>query len=184
MSVHSTHVQDCQRCRTVILYCWVVHKPASWLVALLLHGYSERTRAATVQSFQCGLKISSLQMFSVWIAIFYDVPSRSHLAPSNPFLLSKHGLVRDLNPGPRAPEARIIPLDQRAGTIHLTYVYILTRTSLLRSRSLTFLVDNSDMSMKWRHDTFLGDRADSRRQCCRKLVLRCMLNRSVKCQKN
>ena len=26
----------------------------------------------------------------------------------------KIGLVRDLNPGPRAPEARIIPLDQRA----------------------------------------------------------------------
>ena len=26
----------------------------------------------------------------------------------------KEGLVRDLNPGPRAPEARIIPLDQRA----------------------------------------------------------------------
>ena len=25
------------------------------------------------------------------------------------------GLVRDSNPGPRAPEARIIPLDQRAG---------------------------------------------------------------------
>ena len=25
------------------------------------------------------------------------------------------GLVRELNPGPRAPEARIIPLDQRAG---------------------------------------------------------------------
>ena len=24
------------------------------------------------------------------------------------------GLVRDLNPGPLAPEARIIPLDQRA----------------------------------------------------------------------
>ena len=24
------------------------------------------------------------------------------------------GLVRELNPGPRAPEARIIPLDQRA----------------------------------------------------------------------
>ena len=29
-------------------------------------------------------------------------------------ILSKTGLVRDLNPGPRAPEARIIPLDQRA----------------------------------------------------------------------
>ena len=27
-----------------------------------------------------------------------------------------NGLVRDLNPGPRAPEARIIPLDQRATT--------------------------------------------------------------------
>ena len=26
----------------------------------------------------------------------------------------KLGLVRDLNPGPLAPEARIIPLDQRA----------------------------------------------------------------------
>ena len=25
-----------------------------------------------------------------------------------------HGLVRDLNPGPLAPKARIIPLDQRA----------------------------------------------------------------------
>ena len=28
--------------------------------------------------------------------------------------LQKLGLVRDLNPGPRAPEARIIPLDQQA----------------------------------------------------------------------
>ena len=27
-----------------------------------------------------------------------------------------NGLVRDLNPGPLAPKARIIPLDQRAGT--------------------------------------------------------------------
>ena len=35
--------------------------------------------------------------------------------------LTKFGLVRELNPGPRAPEARIIPLDQRASgapTIH------------------------------------------------------------------
>ena len=30
------------------------------------------------------------------------------------FLIEKFGLVRELNPGPRAPEARIIPLDQRA----------------------------------------------------------------------
>ncbi len=27
-----------------------------------------------------------------------------------------NGLVRDLNPGPLAPEARIIPLDQRANS--------------------------------------------------------------------
>ena len=33
------------------------------------------------------------------------------------------GLVRELNPGPRAPEARIIPLDQRAryGSINCVY---------------------------------------------------------------
>ena len=29
----------------------------------------------------------------------------------------KLGLVRDLNPGPLAPEARIIPLDQRAENV-------------------------------------------------------------------
>ena len=30
------------------------------------------------------------------------------------FLLEKMGPVRESNPGPRAPEARIIPLDQQA----------------------------------------------------------------------
>ena len=30
----------------------------------------------------------------------------------------KGGLVRELNPGPLAPKARIIPLDQRAGVLH------------------------------------------------------------------
>jgi hypothetical protein len=38
------------------------------------------------------------------------------------------GLVRDLNPGPRAPEARIIPLDQRAELLmivsYFSYTYI------------------------------------------------------------
>ena len=29
------------------------------------------------------------------------------------------GLVRDLNPGPLAPEARIIPLDQRASSSYV-----------------------------------------------------------------
>ena len=32
-------------------------------------------------------------------------------------LATKVGLVRDLNPGPLAPKARIIPLDQRADVI-------------------------------------------------------------------
>ena len=30
---------------------------------------------------------------------------------------ANEGLVRDLNPGPLAPEARIIPLDQRADIV-------------------------------------------------------------------
>ena len=34
----------------------------------------------------------------------------------------KVGLVRDLNPGPRAPEAQIIPLDQRATFILSNFV--------------------------------------------------------------
>ena len=34
------------------------------------------------------------------------------------FLLLKMGPVRESNPGPRAPEARIIPLDQRATSVH------------------------------------------------------------------
>ena len=42
------------------------------------------------------------------------------------------GLVRDLNPGPRAPEARIIPLDQRAGARNrcLRITTLLTRIVL------------------------------------------------------
>ena len=32
-------------------------------------------------------------------------------------LQTKSGLLRELNPGPLAPEARIIPLDQAAGLI-------------------------------------------------------------------
>ena len=33
------------------------------------------------------------------------------------------GLVRDLNPGPLAPKARIIPLDQRAMDINVSRQY-------------------------------------------------------------
>ena len=33
------------------------------------------------------------------------------------------GLVRDSNPGPLAPKARIIPLDQRADILHPYQVY-------------------------------------------------------------
>ena len=36
--------------------------------------------------------------------------------PKQVIVVGKGGLVRDLNPGPLAPKARIIPLDQRAGT--------------------------------------------------------------------
>ena len=40
------------------------------------------------------------------------------------------GLVRDLNPGPLAPEARIIPLDQRAGTSHRQNIVSATTSEL------------------------------------------------------
>jgi hypothetical protein len=33
--------------------------------------------------------------------------------------IKNEGLVRDLNPGPLAPEARIIPLDQRADILKM-----------------------------------------------------------------
>ena len=44
------------------------------------------------------------------------VPQMSyhHSISSRIIIACKTGLVRDLNPGPLAPEARIIPLDQRA----------------------------------------------------------------------
>ena len=38
----------------------------------------------------------------------------------------KVGLVRDLNPGPLAPKARIIPLDQRAVMIDALITLIIT----------------------------------------------------------
>ena len=37
----------------------------------------------------------------------------------------KVGLVRDLNPGPLAPKARIIPLDQRAVVIDALITFII-----------------------------------------------------------
>ena len=42
-----------------------------------------------------------------------DAPSGR---PAVLLLKKRNGLVRDLNPGPLAPKARIIPLDQRADT--------------------------------------------------------------------
>ena len=48
---------------------------------------------------------------------------------SNFFIQPKNykiaGLVRDLNPGPLAPEARIIPLDQRARDNANSKLYVL-----------------------------------------------------------
>ena len=42
--------------------------------------------------------------------------------------LQKMGLVRESNPGPLAPEARIIPLDQRACQEHIANKYVLKFT--------------------------------------------------------
>ena len=47
-------------------------------------------------------------------------------------VLKHDGLVRDLNPGPLAPKARIIPLDQRATLmhVHLAQKLIATESSV------------------------------------------------------
>lgn len=50
---------------------------------------------------------------------FVDKPTTGELFPVSKERRSKIGLVRDLNPGPLAPKARIIPLDQRATVLHV-----------------------------------------------------------------
>ena len=55
-----------------------------------------------------------------------------------PLNQQKEGLDRDLNPGPRAPEARIIPLDQRAGTYtEVLRIWIFKNFILVKSQSLS-----------------------------------------------
>ena len=48
------------------------------------------------------------------------------------------GLVRDLNPGPLAPKARIIPLDQRATAILQTHA--VTQSMYVRTFKIGSLV--------------------------------------------
>ena len=55
-----------------------------------------------------------------------------------------YGLVRDLNPGPLAPKARIIPLDQRATTTFYLYCTVhvhayIDRLFISRSQQNEFL---------------------------------------------
>ena len=50
------------------------------------------------------------------------------------FFIKIPGLVRDLNPGPLAPKARIIPLDQRATMLSST---LQTNTILFNSQQST-----------------------------------------------
>ena len=49
------------------------------------------------------------------IFLFLTYAVLHHTVKLDYYTTKLSGLVRDLNPGPRAPEARIIPLDQRAG---------------------------------------------------------------------
>ena len=66
----------------------------------------------------------NLAWFGFWDSKFslaiVPVPWSPHVIPillCNSLGKPSFGLVRDLNPGPLAPEARIIPLDQRAGKL-------------------------------------------------------------------
>lgn len=59
--------------------------------------------------------INLIEIFTalvICVALIFDNLSRLGLSVNKTF--QKEGLVRDLNPGPLAPKARIIPLDQRA----------------------------------------------------------------------
>lgn len=62
---------------------------------------------------------------------FVDKSTTGELFPVSKERSSKIGLVRDLNPGPLAPKARIIPLDQRAavlsGSLHSVHPSALNR---------------------------------------------------------
>ena len=59
-----------------------------------------------------------------------------------PFVKKKIGLVRDLNPGPLAPKARIIPLDQRAIESVRTFSHIQCEIHVKeREQLLVFLLN-------------------------------------------
>ena len=62
--------------------------------------------------------------YLVWLTSASTVCENATKRPTK--LLEKGGLVRDLNPGPLAPKARIIPLDQRADMIsyHFFSIFI------------------------------------------------------------
>ena len=57
---------------------------------------------------------------TIWVDLTL-VPT-SNLESGDKQILSL-GLVRDLNPGPLAPKARIIPLDQRATEISILVIF-------------------------------------------------------------
>ena len=52
--------------------------------------------------------------------------------------LKNTGLVRDLNPGPLAPKARIIPLDKRASYIMHLEIQMVKHTKIVNVIDLPF----------------------------------------------
>ena len=76
------------------------------LKACLLASFSHNFRATAGARQECCLSLSMLLSAEV-----LSRPIASHTSRSQ----TTRGLFRELNPGPLAPEARIIPLDQTAG---------------------------------------------------------------------
>ena len=65
---------------------------------------------------------------------FSAIPSENHIGAFYLLQKLKTGLVRDLNPGPLAPEARIIPLDQRADAQNRPWTTLKVVPGFLRSQ--------------------------------------------------
>ena len=72
------------------------------------------------------------------------------------FIIAKFGLVRDLNPGPLAPKARIIPLDQRAtlvnerGTVSIRWEYVFIDSYFFIQLYWILNITQGRFSIEWR----------------------------------
>ena len=73
--------------------------------------FSDEMKTFLINNFCLSRKSTEAQQFRVFLAKWLSNAAGK-----------RNGLVRELNPGPLAPEARIIPLDQQATVPHKAIV--------------------------------------------------------------